>query len=43
MADLRYTHNTVPTQFAEANGVGFACRRFSEPSGLPLVFGCRYL
>jgi pimeloyl-ACP methyl ester carboxylesterase len=31
-------HQTVPTQFVEANGIRFAYRRFGNPAGLPLVF-----
>jgi pimeloyl-ACP methyl ester carboxylesterase len=38
MTDLQYTHDTVPTQFTETNGIRFAYRRFGKPSGLPLVF-----
>jgi pimeloyl-ACP methyl ester carboxylesterase len=33
-----HTHQTAPTQFAEANGVRFAYRRFGKPGGAPLVF-----
>ena len=33
-----YTHDTVPTQFVEANGIRFAYRRFGATSGVPLVF-----
>src|SRR6195256_6438318 len=33
-----YTHQTVPTQFVEANGIRFAYRRFGRPDGVPLVF-----
>jgi pimeloyl-ACP methyl ester carboxylesterase len=33
-----YTHDTVPTAFLEANGIGFAYRRFGAQSGAPLVF-----
>jgi pimeloyl-ACP methyl ester carboxylesterase len=33
-----YTHNTVPTEFVEANGIRFAYRRFGKKSGVPLVF-----
>ena len=32
-----YTHNTVPTEFVEANGIRFACRRFGNKAGVPLV------
>ena len=31
-----YTAVTVPTQFAEANGIRFAYRRWGKRSGLPL-------
>ena len=27
----QYTHNTVPTQFVEADGIHFAYRRFGVP------------
>jgi pimeloyl-ACP methyl ester carboxylesterase len=33
-----YTHDTVPTEFVEANGVRFAYRGFGATSGVPLVF-----
>jgi pimeloyl-ACP methyl ester carboxylesterase len=33
-----YTHDTVPTEFVEANGIRFAYRRFGATSGAPLVF-----
>lgn len=33
-----YTHSTAPTQFAEANGIRFAYRRFGKKTGIPLVF-----
>lgn len=33
----RYTHQTAPTQFIEANGVRFAYRRFGKPQGIPIV------
>lgn len=32
------THLTAPTQFVDANGVRFACRRFGAGTGTPLVF-----
>jgi hypothetical protein len=32
------THQTVPTQFVEANSIRFAYRRFGKPDGVPLVF-----
>jgi pimeloyl-ACP methyl ester carboxylesterase len=31
-------HATVPAEFAEANGIRFAYRRFGAKSGVPLVF-----
>ena len=34
----RHSHQTAPTQFAEANGIRFAYRRFGAASGVPLVF-----
>jgi len=33
-----HTHDTVPTEFVEANGIRFAYRRFGATSGVPLVF-----
>jgi pimeloyl-ACP methyl ester carboxylesterase len=33
-----YTHDTVPTDFVEANGIRFAYRRFGAGNGVPLVF-----
>jgi pimeloyl-ACP methyl ester carboxylesterase len=33
-----HTHQTVPTQFVEANGIRFAYRRFGKSGGVPLVF-----
>ena len=33
-----FTHDTAPTQFAEARGIRFACRRFGRPGRSPLVF-----
>src|SRR5258708_29143046 len=38
-----HTHNTVPTQFVEANGIRFAYRRFGKAGGVPLVFNQHYL
>lgn len=37
-----YTHDTVPTQFVEANGIRFAYRRFGKASGVPIVFNQHY-
>jgi pimeloyl-ACP methyl ester carboxylesterase len=37
-----YTHNTVPTQFVEANGIRFAYRRFGKKNGVPLVFNIHF-
>ena len=34
----KYTHQTAPTQFLEANGIRFAYRRFGKANGVPLVF-----
>ena len=36
--EMTQTHQTAPTQFAEANGIRFAYRRFGKPGGVPLVF-----
>src|SRR5580704_16240885 len=33
-----YTHETVPTQFVEANGIRYAYRRFGKPGTIPLLF-----
>jgi pimeloyl-ACP methyl ester carboxylesterase len=33
-----HTHQTAPTQFVEANGIRFACRRFGKSSKIPLLF-----
>jgi pimeloyl-ACP methyl ester carboxylesterase len=33
-----HTHQTAPTQYAEASGVRFAYRRFGKAGGVPLVF-----
>jgi pimeloyl-ACP methyl ester carboxylesterase len=33
-----YTHETVPTQYVEANGIRYACRRFGKPGTIPLLF-----
>jgi pimeloyl-ACP methyl ester carboxylesterase len=35
--ELIHTHQTVPTQFVEANGIRFAYRRFGKSGGMPLV------
>ena len=32
-----HTHQTAPTQFAQAKGIRFAYRRFGKPGGVPLV------
>src|SRR5437879_13461931 len=39
----RYTHQTAPTQFLEANRIRFAFRRFGKANGVPLVFNQHYL
>src|SRR6202023_3880848 len=36
--EMVHTHQTAPTQFVEANGISFACRRFGKSGGVPLVF-----
>jgi len=33
-----FTHDTAPTQYAEAGGIRFAYRRFGMPERPPLVF-----
>ena len=35
--ELIHTHQTVPTQFVEANGIRFAYRRFGKSGGVPLL------
>jgi len=37
-AASKYTHETVPTQFAEADGVRYAYRRFGRAGTVPLLF-----
>src|SRR3979490_412715 len=39
----KYTHQTAPTQFLEANGIRFAFLRFGKANGVPLVFNQHYL
>jgi pimeloyl-ACP methyl ester carboxylesterase len=36
------THDTVPTQFVEADGVRFAYRRFGKTGGVPLVMNVHF-
>ena len=38
-----HTHQTAPTQFAEASGIRFAYRRFGKPGGVPLVFNMHFM
>ena len=38
----QHTHQTAPTQFADANGIRFAYRRFGKPNGVPPVFNQHY-
>jgi pimeloyl-ACP methyl ester carboxylesterase len=33
-----HTHETVPTQFVEADGIRYAYRRFGKPGTVPLLF-----
>ena len=35
---ISYTHETVPTQFVEANGIRYAYRRFGKAGTVPLLF-----
>ena len=37
-AASKYTHETVPTQFVEANGTRYAYRRFGKAGTVPLLF-----
>jgi pimeloyl-ACP methyl ester carboxylesterase len=39
---LSYTHQTAPTQFAEAAGIRFAYRRFGKKAGVPIVFNMHF-
>jgi len=39
----QHSHQTAPTQFAEANGIRFAYRRFGKPNGVPLVFNQHFM
>jgi pimeloyl-ACP methyl ester carboxylesterase len=39
----QHTHETAPTQFAEANGIRFAYRRFGKAAGVPIVFNQHYI
>jgi pimeloyl-ACP methyl ester carboxylesterase len=38
----RFTHQTAPTQFVDANGICFAYRRFGKTGGVPLVFNIHF-
>jgi pimeloyl-ACP methyl ester carboxylesterase len=35
---INYTHETVPAQFVEANGIRYAYRRFGKAGTVPLLF-----
>jgi pimeloyl-ACP methyl ester carboxylesterase len=35
---MTYTHISAPTQFVQAGGIRFACRRFGRDTGVPLLF-----
>ena len=37
-----HTHQTAPTQFADANGIRFAYRRFGKSGGVPLIFNMHF-
>jgi pimeloyl-ACP methyl ester carboxylesterase len=39
---IQYSHQIAPTQFAKADGIRFAYRRFGKPNGVPLVFNQHY-
>ena len=39
---IRFTHQTAPTQFVDANGIRFAYRRFGKTDGVPLVFNIHF-
>ena len=36
------SHETAPTQYVEANGIGFAYRRFGKAGSVPIVFNQHY-
>jgi pimeloyl-ACP methyl ester carboxylesterase len=38
-----YTHQTALTQYVEANGTRFACRRFGRQGDVPLVFNMHFM
>jgi pimeloyl-ACP methyl ester carboxylesterase len=35
---IKYTHQTVPTQYIQASGIRFAYRRFGDGNSAPLLF-----
>jgi pimeloyl-ACP methyl ester carboxylesterase len=37
-----YTHDTVPTQLVDANGIRFAYRRFGKTGGVPIVMNLHF-
>ncbi|MBV8401702.1 MAG: hypothetical protein JOZ17_23715 [Acetobacteraceae bacterium] len=37
-----YTHDTVPTQFVEAQEIRFAYRRFGKTGGVPIVMNIHF-
>src|SRR5258706_6980551 len=39
----QHSHQTAPTQVVEANGIGFAYRRFGKADGVPIVFNQHYI
>jgi hypothetical protein len=39
---MTYTHIAAPTEFAEAEGIRFAYRRFGTEEGVPLLFMPHY-
>src|ERR1700691_3469329 len=38
-----HTHQTAPTQYVEANGTGFAYRRFGKEGDVPLVLNMHFM
>src|ERR1700686_5406929 len=40
---IQHSHQTAATQFVEANGIGFAYRRFGKVGGVPILFNMHYL
>ncbi|HVJ40176.1 MAG TPA: alpha/beta hydrolase [Dongiaceae bacterium] len=39
---IKYSHQTAPTQYVEANGIRYAYRRFGKSGTIPVVFNQHY-